>query len=441
MSIRENDPANYCSLTNISEVLRRRYATLGPCQPMAEDMPNGQFPSKTIRNRSVRFSEVHYSLKLADGSFQRRNWLTYSPHLDRVFCYSCVLFGLPSSKHLQFVKNGSNSWNNIHTTLQAHECNPEHLQSEINRSIFCSTNRVDVKSVSSSNADVSLNIEIVKILFNIVHYLAKHGLALRGKTENFSAMGEKPLGNFLDLVSLFAKYHPILANYLAKINNRSKRAITFLSNKTQNRMLQILGDDVRDSILKEVKKSKYFSVIIDTTTDVSKKDQFSVLLRYVRLTPKVEVVERLVAVDECRNSSAEGMFQLFKILCEKYDIDWRHHLIGKIKQVTVLLLIVEIIYTDIASFFLGQAYDGASSMRGQYGGLRTLIQKENESAIYVWCHAHILNLVIVDLCDSTQVWIICTLNISKILKFFGKICLLLFALCRTAEIFLELFRN
>lgn len=39
-------------------------------------------------------------------------------------------------------------------------------------------------------------------------------------------------------------------------------------------------------------------------------------------------------------------------------------------------------------------------MQGTYSGLRTFIQRENSKAIYVWCFAHLLNLVVVDTCDS-----------------------------------------
>lgn len=36
----------------------------------------------------------------------------------------------------------------------------------------------------------------------------------------------------------------------------------------------------------------------------------------------------------------------------------------------------------------GQGYDGASNMRGEFNGLKTLILQENSSAYYVHCFAH-----------------------------------------------------
>lgn len=58
-----------------------------------------------------------------------------------------------------------------------------------------------------------------------------------------------------------------------------------------------------------------------------------------------------------------------------------------------------------------QSYDGAASMQGKYSGLKTLIQNENPQAVYVWCFAHKMNLVIVDTLDYT----------ADIRNFFGEL--------------------
>lgn len=50
-------------------------------------------------------------------------------------------------------------------------------------------------------------------------------------------------------------------------------------------------------------------------------------------------------------------------------------------------------------------------MQGEYSGLKTLIQNENPQAVYIWCFAHIMNLVIVDTLDYT----------ADIRNFFGEL--------------------
>lgn len=55
----------------------------------------------------------------------------------------------------------------------------------------------------------------------------------------------------------------------------------------------------------------------------------------------------------------------------------------------------------------GQGYDGAANMSGRYNGLQSRIQRLNEKALYVHCHAHCLNLVLVESAKSNKffLWI------------------------------------
>jgi len=89
-----------------------------------------------------------------------------------------------------------------------------------------------------------------------------------------------------------------------------------------------------------------------------------------------KIKERLIALETAEDSSGKGIFDVFQKIMQQYNINWKEYL-----------------YV--------QSYDSAASMQGQYKGLKTLIQKENEKAIYVWCFAHRLNLVIIDTADSS----------------------------------------
>ena len=44
-------------------------------------------------------------------------------------------------------------------------------------------------------------------------------------------------------------------------------------------------------------------------------------------------------------------------------------------------------------WLIGQCYDGAGNMRGKYSRLATHFQKTCKKAVYIWCNAHRLNLV------------------------------------------------
>lgn len=51
---------------------------------------------------------------------------------------------------------------------------------------------------------------------------------------------------------------------------------------------------------------------------------------------------------------------------------------------------------DWKNYLVGQSYDGAVNMRGKYNGLQSLIREINPRALYIWCWAHRLNLIIAD---------------------------------------------
>ena len=63
---------------------------------------------------------------------------------------------------------------------------------------------------------------------------------------------------------------------------------------------------IRENIARDVRKAEMYSVQIDTTQDVTCKDQCSVLLRYVA----DQVYEKLIAILNCNSTSVVGMIQL-----------------------------------------------------------------------------------------------------------------------------------
>jgi len=155
---------------------------------------------------------------------------------------------------------------------------------------------------------------------------------------------------------------------------KKKNRITYLSNDTQNKMLLILSNIVREKIINDLNGSGLFSIIIDTTTDLTHLEQLAFVVRYVM--DNGDIQERLLSVEVAKDATGKGLFGSFSSICEKYNINWKKELCA-------------------------QAFDGASSMQGKYCGLKTYIQNENPRAVNVWCFAHILNLVVVNVCESS----------------------------------------
>ncbi|XP_060210506.1 uncharacterized protein LOC132637434 [Lycium barbarum] len=111
----------------------------------------------------------------------------------------------------------------------------------------------------------------------------------------------------------------------------------------------------------------YFSLLVDESCDVSRKEQMAIVLRYVDRWGSV--VERFIGIVHVRNTSA---------LCLKEAI------VNYLAQHSLSL-----------SNIRGQCYDGASNMQGRLSGLKILIQQESRSAHAIHCFAHQLQLTLV----------------------------------------------
>ena len=64
---------------------------------------------------------------------------------------------------------------------------------------------------------------------------------------------------------------------------------TYLSPVIQNELIELLGKKVKDLILEEMKTAKYFSILLDSTPDVSHIDQMVFIVRYVKIDSNNEV--------------------------------------------------------------------------------------------------------------------------------------------------------
>ncbi|XP_008187885.1 zinc finger MYM-type protein 1-like [Acyrthosiphon pisum] len=224
--------------------------------------------------------------------------------------------------------------------------------------------------VENDKTHIAHNKEIIRHLIDITLFLSRHCLSFRGHKEN---KNEDIRGNFKDLVALLAKYSPALASHITEVEIKDRKTHNFLSWQRQNQLIQAISTKIRSSIQQELLSATYFSVSLDITFDISRKEQLSLVFRYIN---KGIICERLVAVRETLLTTGQHLFTMFKNICEEIKLNWRQHLVG-------------------------QSFDGAASMRGTYNnGLQAFIREQNSSAIYVWCYAHRFSLVVVDAVSS-----------------------------------------
>ncbi|XP_042467270.1 zinc finger MYM-type protein 1-like [Zingiber officinale] len=112
---------------------------------------------------------------------------------------------------------------------------------------------------------------------------------------------------------------------------------------------------------------KFFSLMVDEARDSSVKEHMGVVLRYVN--KKGCVIERFLAVVHVPDTSSHSLKMAIDALFVQHGLS--------------------------LSRLRGQGYDGASNMRGEFNGLKSLILQENPFAMYVHCFSHQLQLVLV----------------------------------------------
>ncbi|KAG5604765.1 hypothetical protein H5410_026257 [Solanum commersonii] len=141
-----------------------------------------------------------------------------------------------------------------------------------------------------------------------------------------------------------------------------------LENAPQNDTLTcpMIQKDIANACAKETLKA----IIGDLNGDyfdISHKEQMALVLCFVNKNG--EVVERFIGLVHVSDTSACSL-----------------------KKAIYFLLFV---HSLSPSKIRGQGYDGASNMKGEINGLKTLIMKDSPSAYYIHCFAHQLQLTLV----------------------------------------------
>ena len=133
-----------------------------------------------------------------------------------------------------------------------------------------------------------------------------------------------------------------------------------------NEILGMVSHAVLGDLVKEVQVAKCFSIICDETTDISTMEQLSVCVRYVDSAWAIkEVFLGLHAAPKC---DLETLTTIVKSCLLSLNIPLRN--------------------------CRGQAYDGASNMKGNFGGVQARIKESNKSTVYVYCMGHYLSLLV-----------------------------------------------
>jgi len=144
----------------------------------------------------------------------------------------------------------------------------------------------------------------------------------------------------------------------------------YISPKIQNELVGICHDLISKQLVERINKSKAFSILADKTTDIACIEQVTMCVRYVEKSEdnihkiREEFLEFVPAAD----FSEEGLARLILKFLETSGIDCTN--------------------------LIGQGYDGARAMSGQFHGARVYVQEVHKLAIYSHCVSHSFNLAV-----------------------------------------------
>lgn len=219
------------------------------------------------------------------------------------------------------------------------------------------------EQLGSNRAElVKKNRHYIKTIAEILLLCSKQDLAFRGHDESANSLNK---GNFNKIWSLVAKHDPIVKDKLA----HNLRNATYTSPEIQNNIINIMASMVRKEISTAVQKAGCYSILADETKDASKQEQLSIVVRYIDGTTHM-IVERFLTFVLASNLTADQL--------TKYILDTLAHFNLDVHNI------------------VSQGYDGASVMRGCCTSVQKRIRDLVPQAPYVHCHAHCLNLVLVD---------------------------------------------
>ena len=304
------------------------------------------------------FTHVH---KTANEK-RLREWLCYSETKGNLYCFTCKL-AASSTTELQVFCEGFNDWKNAQLLIERHELCSIHQAGFLYLiNLRKGGEKIDAALTKQLEDEKKYWKSLLERIINVIKFVCERGVAFRGTDETVGSLNN---GNYLGLLELLATVDPFLCQHIQLHANRGKGYTSYLSKTICEEIVKIMGKAAEDTIVRELKEAKYFSISLDSTPDIAHTDQLCFTVRYVKPTGPVE---RFLAFLPMEGHTAQQIFDSLVQYTSEKGIDLPH--------------------------CRGQSYDNASNTSGKYNGVQALVKaKFGAVAEYVPCYAHSLNLV------------------------------------------------
>ena len=131
---------------------------------------------------------------------------------------------------------------------------------------------------SGTTVDRRMDASRAKTISNNRHYLkiilecSQQEIALRGHRESVNSLNR---GNFLEIFKLVASHDEVVSERLTY----GPKNTLYTCPSIQNDLLKLMGKMVQTIVCCKVREAGLFSILVDETKDISKKEQITFVLR------------------------------------------------------------------------------------------------------------------------------------------------------------------
>ena len=322
--------------------------------------PSGPFPKNTNPGRQFNrgFTETHYATTSKAGLKIPVLWLCYSPMLDAAYCEPCWIFADRSDLAYRTEWSvGMRDWRDLSRKIDEHGNSPLHIASCMIYEHHKRHGTIDENLKNDIRKESKFWRQVSKRLAKITLMLATNSQPFRGHREN---IGEVYNGNFLAQVELLAEFDPVMFELMKK----PKNSLKYLSPTIQNELIETLFCQLLKNLIRDILAGPFFTIITDTTQDLSKVDQLSKVYCYVSILKSddnhpIDIIirESFLGFYACHDQSAAGVSSLILEITAGKGLPLER--------------------------CRGQGYDGAATMSGVYSGVQKRILDIQPKAFYI----------------------------------------------------------
>jgi hypothetical protein len=86
---------------------------------------------------------------------------------------------------------------------------------------------------------------------------------------------------------MLAKFDPVIKEHVNRIQTNETH-VHYLDHRIQDEIINMMTNEIKQKIIKNIQSVKYFTVIMDCTPDIGHSEQLAILLRIVLMDEENE---------------------------------------------------------------------------------------------------------------------------------------------------------